>query len=227
MTREQRFSDIGTVEERGSANPALLRRLATMGVAGPFLFVVGIIVGGAVTPGYSHLSDPVSQLAATGQPYPFIQMTGFVLFGLAILASGLGLWMLPLSGKAARTGQVLLMIAGSSMVLTGLFRADPMEQESLTTSGTLHLITAMVLFPAVSAAFLFFARAFRRASSWGDLSRFSLVAGLAAIAFLLTYSVAFELQPDLVGLWQRLFAATIVTWFVVVASRLRGVMDRA
>ena len=225
MIREQRFSGTGTAREPGSANFALLRRLATMGVAGPLLFVVGIVVGGAVTPGYSHLSDPVSQLAATGQPYPFIQMTGFVLFGLAIVATGLGLWRLPLTGRAARTGQVLLIIAGTSMVLTGLFRADPMQQESLTTSGTLHLITAMVLFLSVSAAFLFCARAFRRANGWGDRSRFSLVAGLAAIAFLLTYSVAFELQPEMVGLWQRLFAATIVTWFVVVASRLRGMMD--
>lgn len=227
MTQEKRFFRTGTVGEPRSANPAMLRRLATMGVAGPLLFAVGIIVGGAVTPGYSHLSDPVSQLAATGQPYPFIQMTGFVVFGLTMVATGLGLWRLPLTGKAARTGQVLLMIAGTSMVLTGLFQADPMEQESLTTSGTLHLITAMVLFPSVSAAFLLCARAFRRAKGWGDRSRFSLVAGLAAIAFLLTYSVAFELQPELIGLWQRLFAATIVTWFVVVASRLRGLVGGA
>lgn len=184
-------------------------------------------MGGAVTPGYSHLSEPVSQLAATGQPYPFIQMTGFILFGLAMVATGLGLWRLPLTGKAARTGQVLLMVAGTNMVLTGLFRADPMQQESLTTSGTLHLITAMVLFPSVSVAFLFCARAFRRANAWSDRSRFSMVAGLAAIAFLLTYFVAFEFQPELAGLWQRLFAVTIVTWFVVVASRLRGLIGRA
>jgi hypothetical protein len=56
-----------------SARP---RDAAGIRVASPFRngwtigLRLGIILAGAVTPGYSHLSEPVSQLAAFGQPYP-------------------------------------------------------------------------------------------------------------------------------------------------------------
>lgn len=196
------------------------RLLAIVGAAGPMLFVVGVIVGAAVTPGYSHRSDPISQLAAFGEPYPAIQMTGFVVFGLSMVAVAAGLWKVLRSGAAARVGTFLVGLAGGSMVLTGFFRSDPLDQETLSASGIVHLATATVLFLSLIAGFLVLSRAMRRAPQWSDLATFSLVAGLAALVFLVTYSFAFELQPEWVGLWQRLLAATFVVWFLVVSRRL-------
>ena len=88
-------------------------------------------------------------------------------------------------------------------------------------SGTVHLSTAMVLFPALITAFIVLGRAMKRSDRWTGLATFSLVAGLAALFFLVAFSFAFELQPEWVGLWQRLLAATFVTWFLVVSRRVQ------
>ena len=44
--------------------------LAFCGVAAPIILIVLIVVGAAVTIGYNHVSEPISQLAATGSPHP-------------------------------------------------------------------------------------------------------------------------------------------------------------
>ena len=209
---------VGEVEPERDG-PAI-RHLAMVGVAGPLLFATGVVVAGAMTPGYSHLSEPVSQLAAFGQPYPAIQMAGFVVFGLGMVATGVALWQTLRTGTAARVGEILLIVAGVNMILTGLFRADPMEQETLSVSGTVHVVTASVVFLSLIAGFLVMSRAFRKSQRWAALASFSFVAGLAAFVFLAAYSFAFEAQPDWIGLWQRLLAATLATWFVVVTRRL-------
>ncbi len=199
-----------------------VRRAALFGLAGPLIFALGIVVAGAVTPGYSHLSEPVSQLAAFGQPYPAIQMTGFVVFGLSMLAVAYGLRHVLSSARSATIGISLVALAGVSMVGTGLFRADPMGQQPMSVSGTIHISTAMILFLALIAAFIVLSPAMKKLQPWRDLSLFSLIAGLAALFFLVAYSVAFELQPQWMGVWQRLLAATLVIWFLVVSLRVKS-----
>ncbi len=202
-------------------DPGGIRLAASFGVVGPLVFVLGIILAGALTPGYSHFSEPVSQLAAFGQPYPAIQMTGFVVFGLSMVAVAYGLRHRLGSGGSASTGAFLIALGGVSMVATGLFRADPMDQDPMSLSGTVHLSTAMVLFPGLIAGFIVLSRSMKRSDHWRDLATFSLIAGLAGLFFLLAYFFAFDLQPDWVGVWQRLLAGTYVIWFLTVSLRIR------
>jgi hypothetical membrane protein len=198
----------------------LTRQAARLGIAGPLVFVAGIVVAGAVTPGYSHLSKPISQLAAFGQPYPAIQMIGFVVFGVSMLAVAYGLRLMLESRRSATIGVFLVALAGVSMVGTGIFRADPMDQDPLSLSGIVHIATAMVLFPALCTAFIVLSRAMKKDDRWRGLANFSMVSGIAGWIFLIGYSAAFELQPDWLGVWQRFLAATFVIWFVVTSRRL-------
>ncbi len=205
----------------GIRDPRAIRLIAVVGMAGPTVFVIGIVLAAALTPGYSHLSEPVSQLAAFGRPHPAIQMTGFVVFGLSMVAVAFGLWRTLPTGIASRVGTILVGVGGSNMVATGLFRADPMDQRVPSVAGNVHMATAMVLFVSLILAFIVLGRGMRQRSRWAPLAPFSLVAGVSAFAFLAAFSFAFELQPEWVGLWQRLLAATIVSWFVTVSWRLR------
>jgi len=99
-----------------------------------------------------------------------------------------------------------------------------MDKEPLSVSGTIHISAAMVLFPALIAAFIVLSRSMRRSDHWAGLATFSLVAGIAGLFFLIAYSVAFSLQPEWMGVWQRFLAATFVVWFLVMSRR---VMDLA
>lgn len=194
--------------------------LAYIGLAGPLLFVVGVIVAGAVTPGYSHLSEPISQLAEPERPYWLIQVVGFVVFGISMIAVAFVLWQSLLSaGSGAKLGIVMVGFAGFNMVLTGLFRTDRMGEDLPSVSGQIHDTTAGLVFLSLIAGFLVLGRAMRRLRSWHNLASFSIIAGLATLTFLVGFGLSFEVQPQYVGVWQRLLATTIVTWFVVIALR--------
>lgn len=130
--------------DRRHERRATIRVLADIGLAGPVLFAVGVIVAGAVTPGYSHLSEPISQLAEPARPYWLIQVAGFVVFGISMIAVAFALWHSPSTGLRAKLGIALVGFAGFNMVLTGLFRTDPMGQELPSVSGQIHETTAGV-----------------------------------------------------------------------------------
>jgi len=51
------------------------------------LLIIFIVVAAAVTPGYSHVSNTVSQLGSQDRPYPWIMNTGFIIYGLLIIAT--------------------------------------------------------------------------------------------------------------------------------------------
>lgn len=201
-----------------------IRVLAYLGLAGPVLFAVGVVVAGAVTPGYSHLSEPISQLAEPGRPYWLIQVAGFVVFGISMIAVAFALWQGLSDGLGPKLGIVLVGFAGFNMVLTGLFRTDPMGQESPSVSGQIHETTAGLVFLSLIAGFLVLGRAMRRSPSWRGLASFSITAGLAALIFLTGFGISFEAQPEYVGVWQRLLATTIILWFVVISLRVKSLV---
>lgn len=203
--------------QRGSGSGRLASRFR---VAGPLIFVATVIAAGVATPGYSHLSQQISELAAFGQPYPGILIAGFVVFGLSMLMVASGLHRRLASRRSATVGVVLVALAGVGMVATGFFRADPMGQDLPSLSGVVHIVAAMVLFVALCTAFIVLSRAMKKDSRWRDLATFSLAAGIVGFVFLVGFSVSTEMQTDLVGLWQRFLAATFVIWFVVVSGRL-------
>ncbi|MGH2557079.1 MAG: DUF998 domain-containing protein, partial [Actinomycetota bacterium] len=53
--------------------------LAVAGILGPILFTVAFIVQALFRPGYSHIAEPVSALAAG--PNGWIQNANFLVFG--------------------------------------------------------------------------------------------------------------------------------------------------
>lgn len=200
---------------------ATIRVLADVGFAGPLLFAVGVIVAGAATPGYSHLSEPISQLAEPARPYWLIQVAGFVVFGISMIVIAFALWQSLSAGSGAKLGVALVGFAGFNMVLTGLFRTDPISQEIPSVSGQIHETTAGLVFLSLIAGFLVLGRAMRRSRSWHGLASFSITAGLAALIFLIGFGISFEAQPEYVGVWQRLLATTIILWFVVISVRTK------
>ena len=55
------------------------RWLSLCGVMAPPILIVFIIVAAFVTPGYSHISETVSQLGAQGRPHPEVMNAGFII----------------------------------------------------------------------------------------------------------------------------------------------------
>ncbi len=67
-------------------------RLAAAGfIWGPGVFIAAWVIGGALTPGHSPVSDAISQLAAVGADTKHIMDLGFVVYGVGVISGAYAL----------------------------------------------------------------------------------------------------------------------------------------
>ncbi len=207
----------------GGDGDRLVRLLAMGGMFGTVLFFGLIFIIGATRDGYSFLTDEISQLSASGVPAAWAQATNFIVFGLIVIGLAFGLHLGITGGTGSITGPILIGAFGLLATIgNGIFPTDQYGAPE-TTVGTLHSLTAGFGFIAVIVAMFVLPRRLRQDDNWSDLVGWSRWMGIAATILMLLFLFASETERFLdghVGLVQRIFAATVLTWLFVLALRL-------
>ncbi len=79
------------LQEQGAPPSKITHRiLALCGLIAPLLFVFTAILGGALRPGYSHISDTVSELFSPGSPNRLLLSALHTLFAVLLVLFGIG-----------------------------------------------------------------------------------------------------------------------------------------
>ena len=143
------------------------RTLAKVSVGAAFTTAAAIVIAGLVDPGYSARSEAISALASVESKSASIMIFGFVTMALTALSAGTALFLV-LKGKAARTGSVLVMIAGVLTLVAGFARqsCSTLQQACLdresagTVSGAhvTHNLVSLLLFVLLVAGGFFLSR---------------------------------------------------------------------
>lgn len=197
--------------------------LAAIAVFGIPLFFAFIFIIGATRSGYNLMSDEISQLSASGVPGAWAQTANFIVFGVISIGLAVGLHRGLTNGEGSVLGPVLVGAFGLLAAIgNGLFPTDRIGSPE-TTMGTLHSLTAGIGFLAVISAMFVLARRMRIDDDWSDLAGPSRLIGVSAAILMVLYLIAKENEGFLdghVGLIQRLFAATVLTWLFLLALRL-------
>ncbi len=101
------------------------RVLLLAGFFGPIVFALVIFLSGLMYPGYDHVNQVISDLGAVGSPVKdFMNLSGFMLFGIFILAFSIGVY----GTRDSRVGKIisaLFAVAGIGIFLIGIFPSDP------------------------------------------------------------------------------------------------------
>lgn len=182
------------------------RLAAACGIAGPAAFVGAWVAGGLLRrPGYSPVSQAISQLARSGTSTRPLMTTGFVAFGvlLPVYARGLGRALGSPAVRAAATASGVATLAVAALPLSAA-EGQPIDTWHAVAAGTGYL--AQVLAPLIGG---------RRLPS--PVARKASYAVSAAAAAALVGSVAL---PDLTGLFQRTGLTVVDMWFVAMAVHL-------
>jgi hypothetical membrane protein len=196
-------------------------------MAGPIAFTIAWLLGGLVQDEYSVRQEDVSALAALDAQHAWIVITGFVLLGVGTVALAAGLAS-TLRYPSAVIGSVLLMIAGIGLAAAGLARNDcsselpacaaRVDTGEVSWHHQVHDNVSLIIFLALIAAPLVFARAFGRDHRWRPLRTYSIVTGLLGFALLVLYVIASAGTWN--GLAQRIFVSVLFIWIAVVGFRL-------
>lgn len=208
--------------------PSRRRRLSVAGLlVGPLFTVAYLIEGAFRGHGYSPLRHPVSSLSLGPQGWE--QTANFVVCGLLVLLSAIGLRRVLRPGPGAVAVPLLVAIWGVGLLGAGVFTTDPVggyptAATPITWHGQLHdLAFSLPGFAALTLAMLVAAVAFaRRRAGW-----FALYSALSGVAFAVLFAFATigfagaDPWASTAGLWQRLCVSVGWLWLALLTAKLR------
>jgi hypothetical membrane protein len=118
------------------------RFLAMCGMIAPVFFVFIAILGGAMRPGYSHLSDTISELFSPGSPNKRLLDTLHTLYAVLLVLFGIGMLQLVRASRRARLVGTLGAAAFIAMGLASVLSATLFPQDAWgsapTFAGQMH-----------------------------------------------------------------------------------------
>lgn len=196
------------------------RRLALVGIVGPIVWWLLVIVNGAITPGYNHISDFISTLGAVGAPYALLQQINFAVLGGSILAVMLGIHYWFSDGRRPRVGTILLGVFGVGVLLAGVFPENTAVPDSMTN--VLHDITGIIGFLAGIVAVGLVSRRIGADTQWPS---YRYEPGGTVVIVIVTFLVFIFSGSAFVGLTQRLFIGVMTLWVVVQSVRLYRLVE--
>lgn len=177
-------------------------------ILAPVFYYIGLIGGGLLWPGYSHVSQYASELGSAAAPYPSFFNTSVILCGLSAVIGGAGLSH-ALSRLSGRRGWSLaagtsVSLWGVSIIIAGLY---PMPNE-------LH--GAYGLGIAGQFTSLFALLALRKVEGLAGLKIFLGIIFVASMAvFAVMMGVTGPLRRANIGVWQRINSGLGIPYLAV------------
>lgn len=206
-----------------------LRILAVCGMAGPVVFALLVAVASFYYPGYSQMTQAVSELGGAGAPNPAIQNANFFLIGVLVVAFAFGLQRGIGDGRGSKLGPVFIGVFGVSSGLANAFLPCDRGCEFQTIVGTMHNVTGLAGFLAAIAGLFLISRRFDHDPFWRSHRPYTLLTAVVALVSLLAWigiAKAAEIG-SLNGVLQRVFIAVWLVWVEVTAVRLFWVSGRS
>ena len=197
-------------------NPAMLA-----GVLAPLVYLAAVVLGGFLTPGYSHTADAINQLLVPDAPAAAVLEPLFTVYNALLIVFA---WRLKpaFSSRGAEISIIapaLIALTGVIGILIRLYPIDPIGA-LITFGGQMHLWLAGLASLASVFAVLFIAVPLRRNPAWWRFAGYSLIS-LIVIVFSGAFAVlaARRLSP-VMGLWERVTIGALLQWLLVLAVTL-------
>ncbi len=206
------------------------KALLVCGILSSLLYVAMNIIGAMQFEGYSSLSQTVSELSAIGAPTrPLWVALGFV-YGVLVIAFGLGVWVSAGGKRSLRAVGGLLVAQGILGLAAWPFA--PMHQREVLAAGggtltdTMHIILAMVTVLIMLLAIGFGATAFGKRFRIYSIGTIVMLLVFGTLTGLDGPRISANLPTPWVGIWERINIAGFLLWVVVLAIVLLPVEKR-
>lgn len=190
------------------------------GLLAPILWASAIAVCGSMRPGYSHLTQYISELGERGSSTEFImRYAGFVPTGLMHVAFAAFLYAAFKGSRLAAFAAALVAINGLARVGAGMFPCETGCEGAGLISQRLHNLSATIGFFALIGATVIWGILLRRYEQLRVLSFYSIGSGILGLVFLVLMSTSTGSRAG-TGLYECLASGVLSLWILVFAAAL-------
>jgi hypothetical protein len=198
------------------------KALLACGMLFPVVYIIMTILGGALRPGYSHISDTVSELLSPGAPNKPLLMVFQITHALLGVLFGIGVLQFVRGSENNRLtgiiGAGMIITVGVATVATAIFPQDPFGAP-LTFPGKLHNILVFgVLVPLTILSTLLIGIWLKQADIFPWFRTYSFITIGASL--LLAGLAGATLGTPIMGLTERLAVLAGFQWTFVLALKL-------
>ena len=201
------------------------RLLMLCGILAPVVYVAAVILGGILSPDYSHKSQAVSELIEAGAPNKGILNPLFAVYNLLTGAFGVGLFLTVrassqterrLSGSLGAFALIFEAVVG---FLTIFFPQDPRDAAP-TLTGATHIALAGLSSLATAVTILLIGLWFRKIPVLRGYGTYSFIT--VAIIFVTGGLAAWTVPTNnpFAGVFERLVIGAFLQWLVVIGLRM-------
>lgn len=186
--------------------------VSTIGITGITLFVIAAIAGAFLIPGYSHVSEHISESYAIDTKYGFyLRLLGYIPSGILLLLFGFTASKhLPKNRTTSLAMKGIGLFYGGGTLLTGLFPCDAGCNKEMIAPSVAQLIHNLSgLFTYVAVPFFVIALG-ASALKWKgtSLGKTILLCGIVALLFAVVFFA--QLNSAYGGLYQRILEGSML-----------------
>ena len=192
------------------------------GMLFPVVYIIMTILGGALRPGYSHISDTVSELLSPGAPNKSLLVIFQITHALLGSLFGIGVYQFVRASEhnalIGRIGAGMIIAVGVATIATAIFPQDASGAPP-TFAGRLHGILVFgVLVPFTILSTLLIGIWLKQANVFPWFRTYSFVTIGASI--ILAGLAGATLDTPIMGLTERLGVLAGFQWTFVLALKL-------
>jgi hypothetical membrane protein len=195
------------------------RFLSMCGVIAPVLFVFMTILGGAIRPGYSHISDTVSELLSPGAPNKLLLDTLHTIYALLLALFGIGVLRLVRGRKQSRpigvAGASMFIVMGLVSVATAIIFPQDAWGSPPTFPGEMHKILSGVIALLTILSMLLIGIWFNRVKLFPGFGTYSFIT-VGVVVLSAGFFVA-NLGSPIMGLTERITILVGFQWTLILA----------
>lgn len=186
------------------------------GFLGPIIYILAVIIGGAIRNDYSQLYNTVSELSMTNAPNLFLMDIMFGIYNISLLIFGIGAFLDTEvdTSKKYRAAMLMLVLTGISGILLLFFPQDPRGMP-FTTVGTTHIAVAGISSLLTILAIFLTGFSFRKKVDMNNFTKYSFISGILVVVSggISAYSVGNNLFFG--GLLEKITILTFIVWVIV------------
>lgn len=194
------------------------RYLAIGTIIGPIIFTIVAFSLASIRPGYSHISQLLSELGETGAPNAIVMNTlGTPILGVSVILFSLALNQALERTRTSLGGVLVVLIGGICLIFGGLFPCDP-GCIPVTFSGKMHEFVSNIGFSGIILAPFLLSIHFRGSVSWKKYWFPTLLVGAFTVILVPLYLTDFLVSWN--GFVQRLLLAILLFWIEAVSFKI-------